>query len=310
MLRLLCSCVLMLAFCSGCDDTSIHISTGPGLDANIRVQSAPVRNDAPGALHPVGIPVGPYGLPTSEFDQPFYSGTYTIVTPQNAITVIDQAEDQFFDLYINLAGDRANYQNPDSTFCLPCFKSRLDEFVGIDFTPYALNATIRGHILLVDPHKPELWGGSPVALADLDSAAAYARQLFPTMSTGVIASATFVVQGAPYEDLDFCITTYSLENGSFGTFFASELSAARSVQMGLVFNLEAASSTGGGPMTAWQVQNWGKKLICETYVLGVFLGEYDSTYFSDPAMRDAMRRLTRLASYGYYEDIQCGVADR
>lgn len=289
---------------AGCDNMTTHIATGPGIEATVRVESAPVRPQR----HPVGIPAGPNDLPPSEFNKPYYSGTYCVLTPEDALIVINQAEDEFFDLYINLAGARESFQNPDGTFCLSCFKARLDTFSEVDFSPFALNATIRGHILFDDPHVPENWGGAPVDYEDIDSAASYSRQLFPSMAVGVAAPASFLIGGAPYAKLDFCLTDYNTSMGSFGDHIASELAASEAADLGIVFNLDVAGLEGGQPMTAYEVLFWGKELVCEPSTLGVLMGTYDSTYFADPAIRSAVRRVVGAASYGIFEDIQCGTA--
>jgi hypothetical protein len=296
--------ILAVLLANGCGNSETHITSGDGIDAMIQIDAAPVTPFA----HPVGIPAGPNNLPASEFNKPYYSGTYCVLTPEDALVVINQAEDEFFDLYINLAGARESFQNPDGTFCLSCFKERLDTFSEVDFSPFALNATIRGHILFDDPHVPENWGGAPVNYEDIDSAASYSRQLFPSMAVGVAAPASFLIGGAPYSKLDFCLTDYNTSMGSFGASIALELASADAADLGIVFNLDVAGLEGGQPMTAYQVLFWGKELVCEPSTLGVLMGTYDSTYFADPAIRSAVRRVVGAASYGIFEDIQCGTA--
>ena len=294
--------IVLLMLTTGCDDSSVHIATGPGIEASIRVDSAPV---AP-PYHPVGIPVGPYELPSADFNKPYYSGAYRVVTPDSVVLLMNQAEDQFFDLYVNMAGERINYQNPDSTFCLPCFRARLDLFEGTDFAPFALNATVRGHILFDEPENAALWGGAPVAYEDIDSAASYSRQLFPQLAVGVGGPPTFLVGGAPYAKLDFGFAQYTKQEGGISGFVNDELSAAGASGLGALFGMDVLEGNDGQPMTADQIRRWGKKVACEPLALGLLMRQYDSTYFADSAIQLAMRDVVRLASFGGYRDLECG----
>ncbi len=289
---------------TACDNSTVHVATGPGVEATLRIEAAPIGSPR----HPVGIPVGPANLPTQEFSQPYYSGSCRVVTPDSVVLLMNQAEDQFFDLYVSLAGARENFQNPDSTFCLPCFKARLDLFAGVDFAPFALNATVRGHILFDQPDNPTLWGGAPVPYEDIDSAAAYSRQLFPLLPVGVGAPPTFLVGGAPYDELDFGFAEYTTADGGIAGFIQEELAVAGASGLGALFGLDALTGNDGQPMTVDQVRRWGKKIACEPLALGVLMTEYDAAYFADPAMQSAMREIVRLASFGGYRDIECGTS--
>lgn len=294
--------ILALLLTSGCDNSAIHIASGDGIDATIQIDSAPVTPP----VHPVGIPVGPYNLPTTDFNKPYYSGAVRTVTPDSVVLIMNLAEDQFFDLFVNLAGPRENFQNPDGTFCLPCFKARLDLFVGIDFSPFTLNATVRGHILFEEPENPSLWGGSPVPYEDIDSAAAYSRQLFPLLPVGIGSPPSYLVGGAPYAMLDFGLASYSSVNGGVSGFVESELAAASAAGLTTVFALDVLNGNDGEPMTAFQVRHWGKQIACEQLALGVLLRDYDPGYFADTTMQKAVRDVVRLASFGGYRDIECG----
>jgi hypothetical protein len=258
------------------------------------------------SAHPVGIPVGPFNLPTADFNKPYYSGAVRTVTPDSVVLIMNLAEDQFFDLFVNLAGPRENFQNPDSTFCLACFKARLDLFAAVDFSPFTLNATVRGHILFEEPENASLWGGAQVSYEDIDSAAAYSRQLFPLLPVGIGAPPSFLVGGAPYAKLDFGLATYSTDDGGVNGFVESELAAASAADLTTVFALDVLNGSDGQPMTASQVRHWGKKIACEPLALGVLMRDYDPDYFADSTMQRAVRDVVRLASFGGYRDLECG----
>lgn len=295
---------LSLLTFGSCDNSTIHITSGDGIDASIRIDSAPVTP----SIHPVGIPVGPYNLPVTDYDKPYYSGAVRAVTPDSVVLIMNLAEDQFFDLYLTLAGPRENYQNPDSTFCLSCFKARLDMFAGVDFSPFTLNATVRGHILFEEPEDASLWGGAPVSYEDIDSAAAYSRQLFPLLPVGVGSPPSFLVGGAPYAKLDFGLATYSSDLGGVNGFVVSELAAASAADLTTVFALDVHAGNGGQPMTASQIRHWGKQIACEPLALGVLLRDYNPVFFADSEVQKAVRDVVRLASFGGYRDIECGHA--
>lgn len=298
--------LLLAALCiltgGSCENSTIHITSGDGIDASIQIDSAPVTP----RIHPVGIPVGPYHLPVVDYDKPYYSGAVRTVTPDSVVLIMNLAEDQFFDLFVSLAGPRENYQNPDSTFCLPCFKARLGLFAGVDFSPFTLNATVRGHILFEEPENGSLWGGEPVPYEDIDSAAAYSRQLFPLLPVGIGSPPSFLVGGAPYAELDFGLATYSTGDGGVGGYVESELAAASAAGLTTVFALDVLNGNDGLPMTAAQIRHWGKQIACEPLALGILLRDYDPVYFADTTIQKSVRDVVRLASFGGYRDIECG----
>lgn len=296
------SILFLILITTGCDNITVTIQSGAGLDAAVRVDAAPVVVQR----HPAGIPVGPANLPTAEFAKPYYSGAYRVVTPDSVVLLMNLAEDQFFDLYVNMAGPRENFQNPDSSFCLPCFKARLDLFAGIEFSPFTLNGTVRGHIMFDEPGNPALWGGSPVPYEDIEAAAAYSRQLFPLLPVGVGGPPSFLIGGAPYDKLDFGFALYSTAEGGVRSFVRDELDAAAAAGLGALFGLDVLDGNDGQPMTADQVRRWGKTIACEPLALGVLMLQFDSLYFADTVMQTTMRDIVRLASFGGYRDIECG----
>ena len=61
-------------------------------------------------------------------------------------------------LVLNLAGSGNHYRNPDGTFNMAVWKSRIDTYRDVDFAPYVTEGLILAHFLMDEPGALNTWG--------------------------------------------------------------------------------------------------------------------------------------------------------
>ncbi len=81
-----------------------------------------------------GIPFGAFGIPPERFRSPS-TGAVLGVSRSNVGSVLKAARAGKLRLVLNLAGSGNHYRNPDGTFNLETWKSRIDTYRDVDFAP-------------------------------------------------------------------------------------------------------------------------------------------------------------------------------
>lgn len=240
------------------------------------------------------LPFGPFHLPDSAFGPPF-SGAFRSLQPESAITTLEAARQAGLHLIINLAGSRRQFQEADGGFSLPRFQALLERFRGFDFASYIADGTVIGHMLFDEPQDPSNWNGKPVSFADIEAAATYSRELFPTLPVGVGGPPSFLQGGAPWTALTFAFAQYTTRRGDVPSWLSQEVEIAQRIELGLVLSLNVLSGNNGGLVTADQLWTWGLLLADEPSACALLMWKYEATYFTDPAIADAVASIAQAS---------------
>src|SRR5919198_5998365 len=94
-----------------------------------------------------GIPFGEFDLPAGQFRSP-YTGAVLTVRRDNVAGFLRSAQAGKLRLVLNLAGANRHYTNPDGTFNLDLWKSRIDLYRDVDFGPYVTEGLVLAHFLI------------------------------------------------------------------------------------------------------------------------------------------------------------------
>jgi hypothetical protein len=258
---------------------------------------------------PWGIAFGPQHLPEHLFD-PTYTGTVWLASPRTILAKLEAARRARARVILNLSSTKGS-QNPDGSFSLELWRKRVDRFKGLNFASYIADGTLLGHYLMDEPHSANNWSGKPVSLADIEAAARYSKELWPSMTTFVRTPPGFL-EGAPFPwvHVDAAWAQYSARRGDVKAYIASNVASARALGLGLVVGLNVltgGSKEGGMPgskagtwaMSASQIREWGAILASEPYVCAVSLWKYaknDPSYFERPDIESAAAAVSRLAA--------------
>lgn len=216
--------------------------------------------------------------------------------PDSAISRLEAARSAGISLLINLAGGRRHFQEPDGAFSLSLFMQRLGRFQAIDFQPYVADGTVIGHLLFDEPHDPSNWNGSTVPFEDIEAAAAYSKQLWPSLPAGVGSPPGFLQGGAPWISLDTAFAQYTARRGDVTAWRNTQVSTAQASGLGLALSINVLSGGNNrGRVTADQLRDWGSILASEPYICALTMWKYDSSYFNDPAIADSVTDVAQVA---------------
>jgi hypothetical protein len=195
---------------------------------------------------------------------------------------------------------RQRFQNADSAFSLALWEQEVDRFRGIDFAPYVEDGTVIGHSLMDEPEDPTNWGGHPVPLSTLDSAAAYSKSIWPTMPAGAYSPPSLLERSSGYRYLDFAFAQYAVSKGDVAAWLQNEVAAAKRTGLALQLSLNAlAGGANQGPMTAAQLAGAGSLLATEPYACALLMWKYDvddPSYFAAPDVVAATTAIGKLAA--------------
>jgi hypothetical protein len=202
-------------------------------------------------------------------------------------------------------GSESRFVDEDGHFSLAIWKRRVDRFRGIDFASYIADGTIVGHYIMDEPHDPTNWGGKVVSLSDIDEMARYSKELWPSMAT-IIRGKPDYLRGYQYKYLDAAWMQYTVSFGPIDGFISSNVQDAKASGLALVAGLNVingGSSTSGIPgtrpgkygMSASELKTWGGALLEEPYICAFIVWQYDSRYFSRPAIKAAFEDLGQMA---------------
>ena len=190
-------------------------------------------------------------------------------------------------------------------FNLTKWKQFVDEFRGLDFSPYISDGTLMGNFLMDEPSDPSNWNGHVVSLADIDEMARYSKEIWPELPA-IIRAWPDYVEGYNFRYLDAVWAQYHSRFGSIDAFIAVNVRLAKASGLALVMGLNAVAG-GTDPsmkgyhneklaMTAAQVRQWGDKIMDEPYICAFFMFRFYPEYFGRPDVQAELDELSQRAS--------------
>jgi calcineurin-like phosphoesterase family protein len=249
-----------------------------------------------------GLPFGPFHLPDAEFRAPFSGSLRGVSSAQEALAALEAARRTGFRLVLRLARGSSRFENPDRSFNLARWKREIDRYRDIDFAPYIRDGTLLGHFIFDEPHDPTNWNGKPVAYADIAAAAAYSKELWPTMPTGIGSPPTALQQLRGTADrgaLDFAFAQYGPKKGEVQQWLSREKATARRLGYGMILSMNVLDGNNRDPLTAAQVRRYGLVLAQEPTACLLTMWKYDQrdpSYFKNADMIAAMEAVARVAA--------------
>jgi hypothetical protein len=250
-----------------------------------------------------GIPFGPYHLPDAEFRAPFTGSPRGVSTAEEAVAALETARGAGFRLVLRLARGSRRFENPGGSFSLEMWKREIDRYRAIDFESYVRDGTLLGHLLFDEPHDPTNWDGKPVPYADIVAAAAYSKELWPTLPTGVGSPPTALQQlrgDSPRGALDFALAQYRPAKGEVTQWLNREAALARRLGYGLALSMNALDGNGTNkPLTGAQLRQYGSVLAREPSACLLTMWKYDKTnpeYFERRDVIAALHDVARVAA--------------
>jgi hypothetical protein len=245
-----------------------------------------------------GIPFGPFDVTDYIVDAgsrgPFSGGYLGL----NGYTSQDQRNLELLraagvSVFVTPSG--ASYQDAEDHFDLDMWKALVGRTVDrsgpgpyIDLNTYIASGTVIGYYMVDEPHDPTDWGGAPIPKADMDAAAAYVHELWPTLPAGVNGGSDGYVSGYNWQHMDWFMGQYTYSRGDAATWAANQIAAVRSAGLQPVLSLGILH---GGradgvytPMSAEQIRTFGSAILAQSDLYYLLMWKYDNqnSYSFDP----------------------------
>ncbi len=243
-----------------------------------------------------GIPIGTFGQPNSEFGDR-YNGAQRNILPADLLTALAAIQARGGKVLLSIAGGPNQYKDADGHFSFSLWQSRVNRYEGIDFSAYIADGTVMGHYLVDEPNDPNNWGGVPIPGETVEAMAQYSKQLWPDLPTVVRGEPTYLAKaGIAYHYLDAAWAQYVARKGAPADYLQRNVTDAQSLGLELVVGLNIlAGGTGGVPLTATQVRDWGTVLLSSSYPCAFLSWKYDATYLASAEIGSAMDDLRSQA---------------
>ena len=262
---------------------------------------------------PVPAPSTQQGIPFGFFMGDYYQlGPIWTATLRGASVgavekYLQVARERGAHVFIQFAGGRDKYLDPQGNFSLAQWKDRVAPYKSVDLSSYIADGTLAAHYLIDEPEDPTRWNGKPVAYSDLEEAARYSKEVFPGLTTIVRVVPTWL-QGASvrWVNLDAAWAQYTASKGDVTQYRDTQIAAARDQGLGLMFSLnvldggdgssgQPGTSSGRHNMSALELATYGKALIEAPYACGLMMWREDPDYLEAPGIRSTMEALSAQA---------------
>ena len=262
-----------------------------------------------------GIPFGEAGLAPEQLRAP-YTGAVLPVSRGRLGAVLTLAQQHRVRLVLNLAGSGNHYRNPDGTFNLAEWKTRIDAYRDVDLAPYVTEGLVLAHFLLDEPGAIRTWGGRPVSRAEVEEMAAYSKSIWPALPTVVRATPAWLLSGdTTYQHLDIAWAQWAGPEHGAGSgrtpeeFRDEQVALAKQLQLGLVFGLnylDGGDGSSGIPGTGanpswWQMSpaelvRVGTVLAAAPYACAMISWRYDPGFHARAEVRAALDSVRTVAA--------------
>jgi len=243
------------------------------------------------------LPFGPKQLPSGLFGKEPFSGAY--VNAGSAFTLmrrLERARAARMHLILRLDYAEMPIRNPDRTFSVKLWERNIDRLRSIDLEPYVADGTVIGAELINEPHVASKWGGKIISKEQLESAAAYAKSIWPYLPVGAGRS-DYVLRFAPWKYLDFSHSQYHMRKGDIETWRKLTVAQSKAAGVALLLSLNFyGGEVGNKPMMPAEIRRLGSSLAADTYACALTGYMYNKKYFSEPGIEEAFAAVAAVAS--------------
>ena len=242
------------------------------------------------------LPFGFFHTPTSEY-RPEWSGALYTAGPAYLVGRLDLAKANRMKLIVAMA-PTGRVRNSNGTFSLTKWKAQVDQYRSLSLGSYITGGTLYLHYLIDEPYCASCWGGSAIPWSTVEEMARYSKSIWPNLPTAVRSDPSRMTgAGFTWKYLDAAWAQYNTRRGELRTFLYSQVTAAKTMGLGLMLglNLLDGSGTNTAPMTVSEVKAFGTILAQEPMACGLLGWRYDDGFMSQTGMRAAMDSVAKVA---------------
>lgn len=255
-----------------------------------------------------------FTLPLDRFRTPM-TGAALAVSRDRLGAVLTAARAGKVRVILNLGGGKDNVRGVNGQFDLASWKSRIDQYRGLDLAPYVEEGLILAHLLVDEPYAAEQWGGQEISRADIEEMARYSKSIWPTLPTAVRAPPTWLVgDDATYPDLDIAWAQWAGPERAGGKWRTPEefrdenVARAKQLGLGLIVGLnhlnggDGSSGVAGTPdhperwqMSPAELVRLGTLLVETPYACAFVSWRYEPDFMARPGIMAALDSVASAA---------------
>ena len=258
------------------------------------------------AATPAGIVFASFALTPAQLTT-VHTGIVGPSSPSQLRDFLSQVRAKGGRALVRFAGDGL-VKNSNGTFNLTKYKTAVDRFRGVDIASYIADGTLVGHFVIDEPQFASRWGGQVIPQATVEAAAAYSKQIWPSLPTIVNAPAHWLAASTvTYVHLDAGWAMFRASTSSSpSTWAANQVNKAKSKGLGLFAGLNVLDGGNGSSgfhgnypgkwaMSAAELRTYGNALLSQSYLCGFGMWEYRSAYYDRADVKSAMAELANKA---------------
>lgn len=281
-------------------------SSGSLADTSSVVVTEPLGSGPPGS----GIPVGLWGLLSSDVARGPYTFSADAYAPGTILSHLSQARSQGLKVLMNMTGGaHVNYMT-NGVFDMAKWVAKMDSYntpaIRAAVAAGVADGTIIGNSVMDEPQNTSIynsWGpAGTLNKARVDTMCAYVKNMFPTLQVGVVHDYSVLEPQVNYQHCEWVMSQYRLSKGEVTRYRDGALAFGRRSGVAIMFSLNILHGGVPGttcpkyfddpqgdlcPMTPEQLRSWGLTLGSVGCALNMWRHAPD--YFNDPANQAAVR---------------------
>jgi hypothetical protein len=231
-------------------------------------------------------------------------------TADNILNRIALARSKNVRIMMNMTGGNHENYKTDGKFDLAKWRARMDTYntstIKQAVAAAVADGIIIGNSVMDEPHNETEaagWGGN-LTKEIVDGMCGYVKQIFPTLTVGVVHDHRQFEPEKNYRTCQFVVSQYRLSKGTVDDFRDGGLAFAKRSGIGIIFSLNVLHGGTPGttcekygndlsgnlcPMTPQQLRQFGLTLGTAGCALNMW--RYEPAYYSNATIQQALREV-------------------
>ena len=259
-----------------------------------------------------GIPMGLSGLLSNGLGRSYYNMSLDGYTADRIVLQLADARAKKLHVLMNMTGGRHSNYMTDGVFDMAKWKAKMDSYntpsIKAAIAQAVADGTIIGNSVMDEPAnttQTTSWGPEgTMTKARVDGMCRYVKEMFPTLTVGVVHDHRLLEPEKGYQYCDFILSQYRLSKGDVRSFRDGGLAYARRTGIAIAFSLNILHGGTPGtdcdkwgddpngrlcPMSPEQVREFGLTLGTAGCALNMW--RYEKEYFDKPEIQRALQEV-------------------
>ena len=256
--------------------------------------------------------MGLSGLLSNGLGRSYYNMSLDGYTADRIVLQLADARAKKLHVLMNMTGGRHSNYMTDGVFDMAKWKAKMDSYntpsIKAAIAQAVADGTIIGNSVMDEPantSQTNSWGPEgTMTKARVDGMCRYVKEMFPTLTVGVVHDHRLLEPEKGYQYCDFILSQYRLSKGDVRSFRDGGLAYARRTGIAIAFSLNILHGGTPGtdcdkwgddpngrlcPMSPEQVREFGLTLGTAGCALNMW--RYEKEYFDKPEIQRALQEV-------------------